>query len=44
MPALLRLQGIEAFPAGLPGQLAEHITAFSLGGMAAVAEKRRHAG
>ncbi len=46
MPALLRLQGLDAFPAGLAAQLADHITAFSLGGMRAVEPRgrRRHAG
>ena len=44
MPAVLRLQELEAYPASLTAQLAEHITAFSLGGLRRVAAGRgRHA-
>lgn len=46
MPATLHIWGVRQYPRGLAGQLAEHITEFSLGGLARVAaprKRRRHA-
>jgi TetR/AcrR family transcriptional regulator, regulator of cefoperazone and chloramphenicol sensitivity len=46
-PALLRMMGLSAYPAGLARTLAEHISEFSLGGMerlGARRARRRHAG
>src|SRR5581483_7759600 len=40
MPAMLRLLAVPAYPGGFSRQLAEHITEFSLGGMARVAAGR----
>jgi len=37
MPVTLRLLGVPAYPRGLARELAEHITAFSLGGFERVA-------
>ena len=41
MPALLHLRGWTAYPPGFTRELAEHITAFSLGGMERVAARGR---
>jgi AcrR family transcriptional regulator len=41
MPAVLLMRGRTSYPRGLIRVLAEHITAFSLGGMGAVAGGRR---
>jgi AcrR family transcriptional regulator len=40
MPAVLRLLGLPAYPRGFAAELAEHITEYSLGGMARVAATR----
>jgi AcrR family transcriptional regulator len=43
MPALLLMRGERQYPKGLAATLADHITAFSLGGMRAVARARKGA-
>jgi hypothetical protein len=46
MPATLRIWGLRAYPRGLSETLADHITTFSLGGLARVEPRgkgrRRH--
>jgi AcrR family transcriptional regulator len=42
-PALLLLMGRKRYPSGLTREAAEHITAFSLGGLGQLAEKPREA-
>jgi AcrR family transcriptional regulator len=41
MPAMLHMLGTAAYPAGLARELAEHVTAFSLGGLARLARPCR---
>jgi AcrR family transcriptional regulator len=41
MPATLKMWGVPQYPRGLARQLAEHITEFSLGGLARVAARQR---
>jgi AcrR family transcriptional regulator len=43
MPVMLQLRGRRAYARGFARELAEHITAFSLGGMRALAGRRRRA-
>lgn len=43
MPALLLMRGERQYPKDLAATLADHITAFSLGGMRAVARRRKGA-
>jgi AcrR family transcriptional regulator len=44
MPAALMLMGWKRYPAGFAREMAEHITTFSLGGIAAVRPRRRTRG
>jgi AcrR family transcriptional regulator len=44
MPATLNMWGLRAYPRGLAGQVAEHITQFSLGGLERVAQPKRRSG
>jgi AcrR family transcriptional regulator len=41
MPAMLRLHGFEAYPAGFAADLADHIAEFSLGGMERVGRRKK---
>jgi AcrR family transcriptional regulator len=43
MPAMLHMKGLRDYPAGLARQLADHITRFSLGGLAALERRSRGA-
>jgi hypothetical protein len=43
MPAVLAVRGEDAYPRGFTAQLAEHITAFSIGGLARLAAGKRRA-